>query len=205
MRDPLTTPFDAADADPDPLAQFRLWLADAERAVGDEAVSMALATATPDGAPSVRIVLMRGLDERGLVFYTNLESRKGDELRANPRAALVFHWPPLERQVRIEGRVETVAAAEADAYFASRPLGHRFSAAASPQSRVVPDRRALEAAVERLLAEHPHGHPPRPDFWGGYRLVPGAWEFWQGRKHRLHDRIRYRPDGTGWRRERLAP
>jgi pyridoxamine 5'-phosphate oxidase len=186
------------DVDPDPLRQFDRWAA----AGGTDA--MALATATPEGAPSVRMVLLKGATAAGLTFFTSYASRKGRELAANPRAALLFHWRELGRQVRVEGRVERLPEAESDAYFATRPAGARLSATASPQSEVVPDRAALEALVDRARAQH-GGDPPRPETWGGFLLVPAVWEFWQHRDDRLHDRLRYRRDGTAWLLERLAP
>jgi pyridoxamine 5'-phosphate oxidase len=186
---------DAAD---DPLAQLRSWL-------GDEHLdAVALATATPDGAPSVRMVLLKAADERGLTFFTGYESRKGVELAAHPRAALLLYWPELGRQVRVEGAVERIDPAESDAYWASRPAGSRVSAAASPQSRVVADRAELERLVADVRDRH-GGDPPRPGAWGGLRLDPDTWEFWQHRQDRLHDRLRYRRDGDAWVRERLAP
>jgi pyridoxamine 5'-phosphate oxidase len=166
---------------------------------------MTLATATPDGRPSARMVLLRGFDERGFCFYTNYESRKAAELAANPRAALVFWWAELERQVRIEGTVERTSRAESEAYFASRPPGSQLSAAASPQSRVIADRAVVERRVAELATAVPDGPVPLPDFWGGYRLAHEVVEFWQGRPNRLHDRLRYRRAGETWRIERLAP
>jgi pyridoxamine 5'-phosphate oxidase len=186
------------DVDPDPLRQFDRWAAEGG------ADLMALATATPDGSPSVRMVLLKEASEAGLTFFTSYASRKGRELAANPRAALLFHWPELGRQVRVEGRVERVPTSESDVYFSSRPPGSRLSAAASPQSDVVADRAALEALVERARKRH-GGSPPRPETWGGYRLLPEAWEFWQHREDRLHDRLRYRRDGSAWLVERLGP
>ncbi len=202
--EPRPAALDPETLGPEPLAALRRWLADAGAERLDE-VAMTLATATRDGRPSARIVLLRGLDT-GLVFFTSYASRKGDELESNPRAAAVLHWPAAHRQVRIEGPVERVSPAESDAYFVQRPPGHRLSAIASPQSRVVRDRRELEAAVAALLERYRHAPPPRPADWGGYRLLPDCVEFWQGRPHRLHDRLRYRrtPEGP-WRIERLAP
>jgi pyridoxamine 5'-phosphate oxidase len=193
-----------ADLDPDPLRQFALWYTHAADAMtAPEAV--ALATATPSGAPSARMVLMKGFDQRGFVFYTNYFSRKGQEIAQNPRAALLFHWPPPGRQVRIEGAVHRIDAAESDAYFATRAPGSRLSAAASPQSRPVESRAVLEDAVAGLAARHPDGKVRRPDEWGGLRLVPSAYEFWQHGDDRLHDRFRYRREEEAWVVERLGP
>jgi pyridoxamine 5'-phosphate oxidase len=193
-----------ADLDPDPLRQFASWYAQASDAVpAPEAV--VLATATASGAPAARMVLMKGFDQRGFVFYTNYFSRKGQEIAQNPRAAMLFHWQPLGRQVRIEGAVHRIDAAESDAYFATRPPGSRLSAAASPQSRPVENRAVLEAAVAQLAARHPDGKVRRPDEWGGLRLVAYAYEFWQHGDDRLHDRFRYRRDGEAWVVERLGP
>jgi pyridoxamine 5'-phosphate oxidase len=192
-----------ADVDPDPLGQFAAWFDDAAAAGVVLPEAMALATATPDGRPSVRMVLLKGFDERGFAFYTGYDSRKGRELAENPRAALLFHWPG--RQVRIEGRVERLAAAESDAYFASRPRASRLSAIASRQSEVVAGREELEARVAELAETFATAEPPRPDRWGGYRLVAETYELWQHRDDRLHDRLRYRRDGGRWLIERLSP
>jgi pyridoxamine 5'-phosphate oxidase len=195
-----------ADADPDPLAQFRAWYQEAQAGGVPQPEAMTLATATPEGKPSARLVLLRGCDERGFVFYTNYDSRKGRELAANPQAALVLYWQPLGRQVRIEGRVEAVAAEESDAYFRGRPRDSRLGAWASPQSEVIADREVLERRLQELQARYPGAEVPRPPHWGGFRVVPEVIEFWQGREGRLHDRLRYRRHaGQGWLRERLAP
>ena len=189
------------------LEQLTAWIAEAVRLEVREPNAMVLATAAPDGAPAARIVLLRGLDERGLAFYTNLSSRKGHELESNPRASLAFAWLDLERQVRAEGTVEPVADEEADAYFASRPRGSQLAALASPQSKVIGSREELEDRYAELAERHPEGTPvARPAWWGGRRLVPSSVEFWQGRENRLHDRLRYRREAGGtWVVERLAP
>ena len=188
----------------DPLAQFAAWLEQAIAARLPEPNAMTLATVGADGRPSTRIVLIKGYDARGIVWYTNYESRKGRELAAHPVAALQFHWVELERVVRIEGRVEKVTAEESDAYYATRPLDSRIGAWASPQSQVIPSRATRVANAARYGAQFML-RPPRPPHWGGYRLLPESWEFWQGRKSRLHDRLRYRRDEGRWLRERLAP
>lgn len=200
MEDERDRPLERRDLDADPVAQLRAWLEEA-RADGIELPeAMTLATATSDGAPSARTVLLKDAGERGLSFFTNYESRKGAELAENPRAALVLYWHALGRQVRVEGDVERLAAAESDSYFESRPPGSRRSAAVSPQSRVIGSRGELELAAAALGDD-----VPRPESWGGYLLVPSLWEFWQHRLDRLHDRFRYRPGGRGWIVERLAP
>jgi pyridoxamine 5'-phosphate oxidase len=191
-------------ADSDPLRQFAAWFAEAEDAGLRVPDAVALATATPDGAPSARMVLLKEFGERGFVFYSNYESRKGRELAESPRAALLFYWDPLRRQVRIEGEVERLGAAESDAYFQTRPLGARLSASVSRQSEVVESRDVLERAVEELRARAGE-EVPTPQYWGGYLLRPSVFEFWQHRDDRLHDRLRYRRDGDAWIRERLAP
>jgi pyridoxamine 5'-phosphate oxidase len=188
----------------DPLHQFERWMSEAIAAKVPEPNAMTLATVGADGRPSTRVVLIKGFDARGIVWYTNYESRKGRELAVNPFAALQFHWAELERVVRIEGAVTQVDAAEADAYFASRPLDSRIGAWASPQSQVIESRTVLVANAARYAAKYLL-HPPRPPQWGGFRLQPDTWEFWQGRKSRLHDRLRYRKEGDRWARERLAP
>jgi pyridoxamine 5'-phosphate oxidase len=195
---------DEAASDADPLRQFAAWLEQAIAAELPEPNAMTLATVGSDARPSTRIVLIKGYDERGLVWYTNYESRKGRELDANPHAALQFHWVELERVVRIEGMVEKVTEAESDVYFASRPLDSRVGAWASPQSEVIASRVVLVANAARYGAQFLL-KPPRPPHWGGFRLHPQAWEFWQGRRSRLHDRLRYRLEAGSWRRERLAP
>jgi len=198
---------DALDEDssePDPLKQFERWFQQALDGKLSEPNAMTLATVASDGRPSTRIVLVKGFDARGLVWYTNYESRKGRELAASPFAALQFHWVELERVVRIEGRVEKTSAAESDAYYKSRPLDSRLGAWASPQSEVIASRSVLVASAAKAAARFALD-PPRPPHWGGYRLVPDRWEFWQGRKSRLHDRLRYRRVDEAWLRERLAP
>lgn len=189
----------------EPLARLRDWYEQAVAAGLAEADAMALATATPDGAPSVRYVLLKGIDQRGVRFYTNYESRKGRELAANPRAAVALYWHPLYRQVRLEGPVEALSPAESDAYFAGRARASRLGAWASPQGRVIPERAWLEARVAEAEARYPGEDVPRPPYWGGYRLVPDVVEFWRGRPGRLHDREQFTREADGWRVERLAP
>ncbi|MGE0873419.1 MAG: pyridoxamine 5'-phosphate oxidase [Burkholderiales bacterium] len=193
-----------SDADADPLSQFDRWFRDALAADVPLPNAMTLATVREDGRPNARIVLLKGVEAGGFVFFTNYESRKGRELAARPAACLVFLWSELERQVRIEGSVAALAEAESDAYFETRPLGARLSALASAQSEPVADRHALEAALAAVKLRYGHT-PPRPPHWGGYSVRPETMEFWQGRADRLHDRLRYTRGGSGWTRERLAP
>jgi pyridoxamine 5'-phosphate oxidase len=189
----------------DPIDQFQRWLADASASGVEEPTAMTLATTGADGAPAARMVLLKGVDDRGFTFFTNYDSGKGRDLAANPRAALVFHWQGLGRQVRVTGAVERVSAAESDAYFATRPPPSRLSAWASPQSGVIASRDVLEQKVQELAARWSDGNVPRPPFWGGYRVLPATIEFWTHRDDRLHDRERFSREGTGWRAERLAP
>ena len=195
---------DVGDVAASPFTQFDAWFAEALKAELPEPNAMTLATCDASGRPSARVVLIKGVDERGMVFFTNYQSHKGQDLAANNRAALLFFWPELERQIRIEGRVETVSAADSDEYYQSRPPLSRIGAWASPQSQVLPSRTDLEARFAAFAAEH-GDNPPRPAHWGGYRVVPSFFEFWQGRRSRLHDRICYRLSDKDWKVERLAP
>jgi pyridoxamine 5'-phosphate oxidase len=205
MSDAQNRPFDTPDLTDDPLALFTRWFEEVRQHGAFEPHAVALATATPDGAPSARMVLMKGFDEAGLTFFTSYGSRKGGELEANPQAALLFHWPELGRQVRIEGPVARVERDETEAYAHSRSRPSQLSALASPQSRPVPDRGWLERRVEEIGREHAGAELPVGDDWGGYRLEPRVWEFWQHRPDRLHDRFRYERSGGAWRAERLGP
>lgn len=200
-----TTPLDIDDVDTDPIIQFGRWMADAVTAGIDEPNAMVLSTADRQGRPSGRAVLLKGMDSRGFVFYTNYGSRKVDDLDVNPQASLCFVWLPLHRQVRIEGGAERVSVEESDAYFATRPREARLGAHASPQSRVIPDREWLDRSFTEVASRFAETEPTRPPDWGGYRVRPTSVEFWQGRLNRLHDRIRYRRSDAGWSIDRLAP
>lgn len=206
MSDPAPPQLDRSSApDTDPLALFREWLAEATQREPNDPTAMTLATVGADGQPSARMVLLKGVDEQGFVFYTNLESQKAAELAANPRASLLFHWKSLRRQVRIDGTVTGVSDAEADAYFASRPRGAQIGAWASRQSRALESRFALEKRVAEYTAKFGLGSVPRPAFWSGYRVKPGRIEFWQDRPFRLHDRLVYTRDRERWRTDKLYP
>jgi len=197
-------PLERTDLDPDPVVQLLAWLETAAAAGTREANAMTLATADASGAPSARVVLLRGIDDAGLVWYTNRGSLKGRDLAANPRAAIVFHWELVQRQVRVNGDVAVIPDEEAEAYFADRPRRSQLSAWASPQGQTLTDRAELEAATRRIDETYPDA-VPLPPFWGGYRLRPAAFEFWQGRRDRMHDRFRYLRERDGWRIDRLSP
>jgi pyridoxamine 5'-phosphate oxidase len=197
---------DEANVSRDPMVEFSRWFAEALEAQVPDPNAMTLATATPEGEPSARIVLLKGFDERGFVFFTDYRSRKGAELEANPLVALVFYWAELDRQIRITGGVSLTSREESEAYFKTRPLGSRLGAWVSHQSQVIPSRRVLEQGLREVEGRFPGGEVPLPPYWGGYRVVPDTIEFWQGRESRLHDRIRYvREEGREWRVERLSP
>ena len=196
---------DEANVSPDPITEFARWFEEAVKAEVQEPNAMTLASVSPDGAPSARIVLLKGFDERGFTFFTDYRSQKGGDLEQNPRAALVFYWPELERQIRIIGATVLVGREESEAYFRTRPRGSRISAWVSHQSQVIASRKLLEERVPELEQRFPGDDVPLPPYWGGFRVVPAAVEFWQGRTSRLHDRIRYVRDGEHWRIERLSP
>ena len=196
---------DPATCDPDPLVAFRAWFAEASAAEVPDVNAMTLATVGDRGRPAARTVLLKEVDDDGFVFFTNYDSRKGHEFAAHPYAALVFHWGPLHRQVRVEGRVEKVSAAASDAYFAVRPRGSQLGAIASPQSQPLASRQILQDRLTALEVTLGDATPPRPDHWGGYRVLPDLVELWQGQPSRLHDRVRYDRTADGWTRERLAP
>ncbi len=203
-KDYLKARFDEQDAAADPFDQFQRWFDEALKAELPEANAMTLATASREGRPGARIVLLKGFDRRGFTFFTNYASRKGRELAENANATLLFFWPELERQVRIDGAVDKVAGHESDEYYKVRPLGSRHGAWASTQSAVIPNREVLEERIAQVAREMGED-PPRPPHWGGYRLAPACFEFWQGRPSRLHDRLQYTPHAGAWRIERLSP
>jgi pyridoxamine 5'-phosphate oxidase len=204
-REYLGEPLSEVHSDPDPMRQFAHWFEQVRHTESDP-TAMALATASPDGRPSVRTVLLKGMDDRGYIFYTNYESRKAREMEATGRASLLFFWASVERQVRIDGTVERISPVESDTYFETRPLDSRLSVYASKQSEAIESRDVLEEAFDRVKRTYGDGPVPRPEWWGGYRVVPDEFEFWQGRTSRLHDRLRYVRNADGaWRRERLAP
>lgn len=198
-------PLDPAGCDPDPIAEFRVWFAAAVDAKLPNVNAMTLASIDARARPAARIVLLKEVDDRGFVFFTNYDSRKGHDLAAHPFAALVLYWEPMHRQIRIEGTIEKITGAESDAYFASRPRGSQLGAIASPQSQTIESRKVLEDRIAALDATLGAAPPPRPDNWGGYRVVPDMIELWQGQPSRLHDRVRYRRADGDWRRDRLAP
>jgi pyridoxamine 5'-phosphate oxidase len=200
-----SAPLEQSDLDADPIVQLSRWLDEAAAVGVEEPNAFVLATVSDDGRPGARALLLKGLSPEGLVFFTNYRSRKGAELAANPLASAVFLWLPIRRQVRVEGLVEKVASEVSDEYFASRPVDARLASAASPQSEVVASRQHLETLLEDLRRAHPNGAVPRPTYWGGYRLIPDYFEFWQGREARFHDRFRYVQSPAGWRIDRLAP
>lgn len=204
-REHSTASLELDQLDPDPIEQFGRWMQEALDAGIMLPNTMTLATASADGAPSARMVLLKGVDSEGFSFFTNFESRKGRELAANPRAALVFHWPDLARQVRVAGSVTRLGEPESDDYFSTRPPGSKFGAWASPQSETLGGRRELEQRVDELATQYPDGDMPRPSHWGGYRVGPIEIEFWQGRSNRLHDRFLYERSGDHWSIRRLAP
>lgn len=204
-RDYARARLDREDLDPDPVAQFRQWFEQAQQAQLIEPNAMTLGTSGADGAPNARTVLLKAFDERGFVFFTNYESRKAAELAENPACVLLFPWLALERQVKLRGRAEKISTSESLRYFLSRPFGSRLGAWVSQQSQVISSRSLLEMKLDEMKRKFGHGEVPLPDFWGGYRVVPSEFEFWQGRQNRLHDRFRYQAGAEGWRIDRLSP